>query len=213
MCLTWDDVNWEQGLITVHSPKTEYHPHGEMRVIPLFPELRKYLERAFHEAEPGTKYVITRYSCCNPCLGEPLKRIINRAGVKLWPKRASRQTELTSTHPLHVVCNLLGNSALIADKHYLQVIDQHYEEATERSAIYSALPAPKAAHNTAQQAAASSCTDLQETKTTGQNKPVVLVDALQCNPAQENFVPHGGGRSLLVASLLSVEIKFPILYP
>ena len=34
-------------------------------------------------------------------------------------------------------------------------------------------------------------------------------------PAQPSLKhgPHGGGRSLLVASLLSVEIKFPILYP
>lgn len=43
--------------------------------------------------------------------------------------RASRQTELTARFPLHVVCEWIGNSAPIADKHYLQVTDSHYADA------------------------------------------------------------------------------------
>ena len=54
--------------------------------------------------------------------------------MKPWPKlfhnlRASRQTELTGSFPLHVVCEWIGNTALIADKHYLQVTDDHYQQA------------------------------------------------------------------------------------
>jgi hypothetical protein len=61
-------------------------------------------------------------------------RIIERAGLKPWPRlfhnmRASRQTELTARFPLHVVCEWIGNSAPIADKHYLQVTDSHYADA------------------------------------------------------------------------------------
>ena len=63
-----------------------------------------------------------------------LKKIITRADLKPWAKlfqnmRATRQTELSGQFPLHVVCDWLGNSAPIAQKHYLQVTEQHFAEA------------------------------------------------------------------------------------
>ena len=48
--------------------------------------------------------------------------------------RASRQTELAAAHPLHVVCDWIGNSASIASKHYLQVREADFEQATKRAA-------------------------------------------------------------------------------
>src|SRR5207237_227221 len=43
LALTWGDVNWERGRITVRSPKTAHHGDGhEERVMPLFPELLPY---------------------------------------------------------------------------------------------------------------------------------------------------------------------------
>jgi len=61
--------------------------------------------------------------------------IIRQAGAATWPKlfqdlRASRETELAAEYPLHVVCAWIGNSALIAQKHYLQVTDGDFERAT-----------------------------------------------------------------------------------
>lgn len=35
--------------------------------------------------------------------------------------------------PLHVVCDWIGNSATIAQKHYLQVTDSDFERATNQS--------------------------------------------------------------------------------
>ena len=63
-------------------------------------------------------------------------KIIERAGLKPWPKlfqnmRASRQTELEETFPTHVVCKWMGNSPKVAQKHYLQVTDSHFEKATQ----------------------------------------------------------------------------------
>jgi len=118
----------------VTSPKTAHHPGGESRLIPLFPELQPYLEAAFGEAEPGTEYVITRYRDKNANLRTQLLRIIRRAGVQPWPKlfhnlRASRETELTDEHPIHVVCAWIGNSQQIAAKHYLQVTEEHFRRA------------------------------------------------------------------------------------
>ena len=51
LSLRWGDIDWEHGRITVPSPKTEHHPGGSFRIIPLFPVLRPYLEAAFDEAE------------------------------------------------------------------------------------------------------------------------------------------------------------------
>ncbi len=53
--LRWGDVDWERGRITVHSPKTEHHEGGESRQIPMFPEIRPYLEEVWEQAEPGTE--------------------------------------------------------------------------------------------------------------------------------------------------------------
>src|SRR5215510_12208301 len=133
--LRWPEVNWEQGRFLVHSPKTEHHEGGAGRWVPIFPELRPYLEDAFEQAEPGTVYLINRYRDVNVNLRTQLMRIIRRAGVTPWPKlfqnlRASRETELAAEYPLHVVCAWIGNSALIAQKHYLQVTESDFERAT-----------------------------------------------------------------------------------
>ncbi len=87
--------------------------------------------------------------------------MIKLAGLKPWPKlfhnmRASRQTELTDQFPNHVVCEWLGNSAPIADKHYLQVTDQHYAEAAAiaTSQVDGSKSGSLLAHNPAQQGAA-----------------------------------------------------------
>jgi integrase len=137
--LRWGDVDWERSRITIHSPKTEHHEGGESRQIPMFPELRPYLEEVFEEAEPGTEYVITRYRNDNANLRTQLQRIIRKAGLKPWPKlfqnlRSTRETELAESHPMHVVCSWIGNSQAVAAKHYLQVRDEDFDRASESGA-------------------------------------------------------------------------------
>lgn len=104
--LTWGDVDWENNRITIRSPKTEHHAGGSSRAIPLFPELRPFLEAAFDQAEPGTEEIITRYRDRNANLRTQLLRIIELAGVKPWPKlfhnlRAiARRCQKGTQHPL-----------------------------------------------------------------------------------------------------------------
>jgi hypothetical protein len=121
----------------------------------MFSELRPHLERVFEEAEEGTKYVINRHRIASQKYSTRLKKIITRAGLKPWPKlfqnmRATRQTELSAQFPLHVVCDWLGNSAPIAQKHYLQVTEQHFAEAISGGAKSGALSAKRGSQNQAQ---------------------------------------------------------------
>jgi integrase len=44
LALTWGDVDLEAGRMTVRSPKTEHHHGKAYRVLPIFLELRPYLE-------------------------------------------------------------------------------------------------------------------------------------------------------------------------
>jgi len=134
--LTWDCVDWENGRIQIKSPKTEHHAGGASRTIPMFPELRRHLEEVFDQAPEGSTYVITRYRDSNTNLRTQLNRIIRRAGLEPWPKlfqnlRSTRHTELERKHPSHVVCAWIGNSRAVAAKHYLQVTDEDFAEATQ----------------------------------------------------------------------------------
>ena len=113
-------------------------------------------------------YVINRYRDAEQNLRTQLKRIIRRAGLEPWPKpfhnlRASRETELAQSFPLHVVCAWIGNTERIAAKHYLQVTEDYFTLAAKKdSAKYSAF-LPKTAQNTAQHQARTEQAPNEET--------------------------------------------------
>jgi hypothetical protein len=104
--------------------------------MPLFFELRPYLDRAFDRAPEGAVYCVCRSrDASNTNLRTGLLRILRRAGVKPWERlfhnlRASRQTELCNQFPSHVVAEWLGNTPDVADKHYLLVTEQHFQQAS-----------------------------------------------------------------------------------
>jgi integrase len=136
LALRWSDVNWERNRMTVRSCKTEHHEGKSQRVVPIFARLRPFLEAAFDEAEPGTEYVITRYRDTNTNLRTQLLRIINRAGVKAWPRlfnnlRASCETDLAKCHPIKAVCDWIGHSVKVAHQHYLQTTESDFELAVK----------------------------------------------------------------------------------
>ena len=134
LALTWADVNWATGRMLVHSAKTEHHEGKGTRLVPIFPEMRPYLEAVWEAAEPGTVHVITRYRDANANLRTQLQRIVAKADLKPWPKlfqnlRASRATELASEYPAHVAAAWLGHSTLVANKNYWQVTDDDFAKA------------------------------------------------------------------------------------
>lgn len=143
LVLRWGDVLWDRDRFVVDSPKTG------LRVVPIFAELRPHLEAAFDQAEPGTKSVIGRSLDSSSNLRTTMTKIIKRAGLTPWPKlfqnlRATRATELADQFPSHVATAWLGHSERIADKHYRQVTDDHFERA---SAAYMLQKAPEGSRN------------------------------------------------------------------
>jgi len=132
--LKWGDILWDEDKIVVHSPKTEHHKGGGCRIIPLYPELKPFLEKCFHEAEEGSECVVEglKKGCGN--LGPQFRKIVKNAGLKPWPKifhnlRASRQIELTDRFPEKVVCDWMGNTREVARRHYLTITDEHFQKA------------------------------------------------------------------------------------
>ncbi|MEX1230753.1 MAG: phage integrase SAM-like domain-containing protein [Planctomycetaceae bacterium] len=134
LALRWEDVNFATGRMLVTSPKTEHHAGGENRWTPVFPELRPYLEDALELDPISSGPVVKRYRDPSQNLRSQFLKIIKRAGLKAWPKlfvnlRASRATELADQFPSHVCAAWLGHTEAIADRHYRQVTDEHFEQA------------------------------------------------------------------------------------
>ncbi|MCS7271295.1 MAG: site-specific integrase [Gemmataceae bacterium] len=134
--LRWSDINLPEGRMVVRSPKTERIAGREARVVPIFPELRPFLEQLWDSLPEGAPdQVITRYRT-QPQLAAVLHRWCLIAGVKPWPRlyhnlRVSRATELADRFPSHVCAAWLGHTERIADQCYRQVTDEHFHRATQ----------------------------------------------------------------------------------
>jgi integrase len=155
--LQWGDVDWQKdgGKLRINSPKT-----GE-RYLPLFGELRGYLEDAFADATaraggpvPPNQPIVEhlRDSSCN--FATQLARIVRKAGLTPWPKlfqnlRLTRQNELAETWPIHVVCEWIGNSEVVAKEHYLRASAADFTKAND---------APKVVRKVVPQPLAHGCT-------------------------------------------------------
>lgn len=150
LALKWSDVQWEKNSATIHSPKTEHHHGGDVRIIPLFPELRRALRTVYDELPEGASdWVITRYRSASSNLRTQFLRILKRAGLKPWPRlfqnlRASRETELFQAYPLETACAWIGNTPQVAVIHYLNdpAKDDHFQRAIQESVPEQATRIP-----------------------------------------------------------------------
>ncbi len=118
----------------VRNPKTEHLRGKAYRTVPLFPELLKPLQEVWEQTKLKTEYVINHYRDPKQNLRTQLTKIIINAGLTPWVKlfhnlRAGRETELSRHHPIHVVCDWLGNSPRVAAEHYLRVTESDFQTA------------------------------------------------------------------------------------
>lgn len=142
--LTWGDIKWSEGVLLVHSPKTEHHEGKDKRFVPLFPELVDLLNEDWEsltdeQRQNKDQTFVVRVArkkgeLSAAYLRKRIRAIVENAGIKPWVKlfqncRSTRQTELTKILPAHEVCDIMGNSEKIAEEHYLQVTSESRRQA------------------------------------------------------------------------------------
>jgi integrase len=184
--VTWADVDWSRGRLTVRSKKTEHHG-GEhaVRVVPICPELRVVLADAFDHAADGATLVAPLAARVGTNLRTTLEKIIARAGHTPWPRlfqnlRASCATDWTERYPAHVVAKWLGHSPTIAAVHYLQARDHHFADVVgggQKSGAKGAKTGALEAQKQAQQQSADVRTTPHETSEAATTPGVIAVFA------------------------------------
>jgi integrase len=132
--LHWSAVNWTESRLTVASPKTEQHEDHESRIIPIFTEIRPYLDELWDQAPAGAELMFPNHQVSGAALRKKLEKLCRSLGIPLWRKpfnnmRATRDTELRDSYPAHVCVAWLGHSEEIARKHYLQIAKEHWDTA------------------------------------------------------------------------------------
>jgi integrase len=137
--LKWEDVDWAQNCFTVHEKKVEHHLGRGRRVVPIFTELRPHLERAYRERAPGAVYVLPR-ARGGRYLGTHAKRLVQQAGVKVWPKlfvnmRGSCSDDLERRGVAEKAINAwIGNTAHLRRRHYHAVRPEDWAAVTGKAA-------------------------------------------------------------------------------
>lgn len=130
--LRWKDIDWRGRRFAVWSRKTK-----RGRVVPLFKELLPLLEARHQAAETGEgdELVLPMLATMQgSSLRKPLLHAIKLAQLDPWPRlwhnlRASRQIDLARDYPAHVVCDWIGNSEAVAQKHYLRTTEDDFAKA------------------------------------------------------------------------------------
>ncbi len=135
LLLQWSDIDWAAGTMRITSPKTKRYGKG-YRTVPIFGELRPYLEDAF---DPSETRCVPSYSGRGCNLRTSLVKLITRAKLEPWARpwhnlRASRETDLSARYPLHTVTAWLGNTPAVAAEHYLSVLPEHLASAIKAPA-------------------------------------------------------------------------------
>jgi len=145
--VTWGDVDFDRWRLTVRSVKTERFAGKESRIVPIVPKLQAILQDAFDKAEPGQERVV---SLSRNNLHRTIRAAVKRAGVSPWSDlfqalRRSCETEWSLAYPAHVCADWLGHSECVSRKHYLQVPEGLYEQATQSPTSTPAKSAAKGA--------------------------------------------------------------------
>ena len=141
--------------------------------------------------------MISRYRSQDANLRTQLQKIIRRAGLEVWQKpwqnlRSTRETELVESFPVHVAAAWLSNTEAVANKHYLQITDEHFQRAVKSGSESGSLDdksGSQSAHFPAQQSAAPSRTDTKKPLT---ESGVTRSSASECGTVRKSKAPRLG---------------------
>ena len=183
--ITWADVNWEKGRLTVLSKKTEHHGGDHaVRVVPIQGALHEILREAFEQAPEGATLVAPKAAGGGLNLRTTFTKIVARAGCKPWPRlfqnlRASCETDWVEKHPAHECAAWLGHSPAIAAAHYLQARNHHFEAVVNAGRKSDAESDAATAQNATQQAPARNRKESQDGIETNLLPGVITVSSVK----------------------------------
>lgn len=151
--LTWADVDFDRGRLTVRSPKTERYKGHEQRVVPITPRLMELFQARFDSCPEGEDRLVTING--KGALIRPVRRIWACAGVEPWQRlwqtlRASCEKEWAMTFPQYAVSKWIGHSITVSGRHYANAVP---DELFERAAKLSASCAQRQAQEKASESA------------------------------------------------------------
>lgn len=141
--LTWADVDFERGRLTVRSPKTERHAGHEQRIVPITPRLMALLQERFDDCPEGEERLITING--KGALIRRVRPIWKRAGVEPWSRlwqtlRSSCEKEWAMDFPQYAVSKWIGHSITVSGRHYANAVpDELLDRATGFTAARSEM--------------------------------------------------------------------------
>lgn len=120
--LRWCDLDLANRVMNVQSPKTEHHIGHEKREVPIQPVVHDALVTLNRPDETDAPVI----SLSKHNLHKTLARIIATTDVEPWADpfhclRRSCQTEWAQTFPEYAVAAWIGNSTVVARRHYLKI--------------------------------------------------------------------------------------------
>jgi len=156
--LTWDDIDWHDGLMRVRSPKTERHPGHEQRIVPIVPRLMELLTERRAGCPRGEQRLVTIRSAGGR--RRKLVAIIEAAGVEPWDDawqtlRRSREIEwMNDGYAPYAVCRWLGHTMSVSARHYtIAIPDETLARVTGRKVTQKVTQHASAPERTALQIA------------------------------------------------------------
>ena len=149
--LTWADVDFARGRLTVRSPKTEHHAGHEQRLVPITPNLMKLIHDRFDECVEGEQHLVTIRGQGRTM--RQVRAICTRAGVELWARlwqtlRASCEKEWAMTFPQYAVSKWIGHSITVSGRHYANDVPDELFQLAAATAESAQRNAQQKAHET-----------------------------------------------------------------
>ena len=128
--LRWQDINFEANTVLIRDVKRK-----KERLVPIFPLLAPHLRVQFENAEAGEIYIFPELRR-HTNLSTTATKFVERLGLPVWDKfwntlRASCETDFMDTYGLRKACQWIGNSPIIAMKHYALMKKSDYIDAGE----------------------------------------------------------------------------------
>jgi integrase len=133
--LRWSAIDWEGGVMVVHSSKTEAYGDNGRREVPMFAVVVPYLLDAWEFAPNREELMFPRHQGSGAAITNRLASLCRKAGEVLWPKpfvnlRASAERDcLKAGHQIDKVAPWFGHSPIIALRHYNRVFKEREARA------------------------------------------------------------------------------------